>query len=162
MRSLWMAKHPRAGVLVLGALAVVAIAGIIASCGGGSSSSMTNTGMGTVNVSLSDPPSCMPPNGQFVHVYITVRSVQANISSTAGDGDSGWQELAPQLANAPMQIDLFSAPQTTCVLAQLGSNSLPAGNYQQIRLLLVSNTPGASDATPSTNACAGHGFNCVV
>jgi len=117
--------------------------------------------MGTVNVSLSDPPSCMPPNGQFVHVYITVRSVQANISSNAGDGDSGWQELAPQLANAPMQIDLFSAPQTTCVLAQLGSNSLPVGSYQQIRLILVSNTPGAADAVPSQNACAGNGFNCV-
>jgi hypothetical protein len=163
MESLWMAKHPRAGAFTLGALALLAIAGIIASCGGGSSN-MANpgSGMGTVNVSLSDPPSCMPPNGQFVHVYVTIRSVQANISATAGDGDSGWQELAPQLASAPMQIDLFSTPQTTCVLAQLGSASLPVGSYQQIRLLLVSNTPAASDATPSTNACAGHGFNCVV
>lgn len=123
---------------------------------------MTSTGMGTVNVSLSDPPSCMPPNGQFMHVFITVRSVQAHIDPNASDGSSGWQELAPQLANAPMQVDLFSAPQTTCILAQLGSNSLPAGTYQQIRLLLVSNNPAASDATPGTNACAGHGFNCVV
>jgi len=163
MKSLWMARHPHAGVFVLGVLSLLAVAGIIASCGGGSSNMTSpSSGMGTVNVSLSDPPSCMPPNGQFVHVYITVRSVQANISSTAGDGDSGWQELAPQLANAPMQIDLFSAAQTTCVLAQLGSNSLPAGSYQQIRLLLLSNSPAASDATPSTNACAGHGFNCVV
>jgi len=161
MSSLF-SKHPRAGALALCALALVAIAGIIASCGGGSSSSMTNTGMGTVNVSLSDPPSCLPPNGPFEHVYITVRSVQAHIDPNASDNSSGWQELAPQLANAPMQIDLFSVQQTTCVLAQLGSASLPAGTYQQIRLLLVSNTPAASDATPNTNACAGHGFNCVV
>jgi hypothetical protein len=104
----------------------------------------------------------MPPNGQYTHVYVTVRSVQANINATAGDGDSGWQELAPQLANQPMQIDLFSKPQTTCVLAQLGSASLPVGKYQQIRLLLVSNTPAASDMVPSTNACAGNGYNCVV
>jgi hypothetical protein len=123
---------------------------------------MTTTAMGTVNVTLSDPPSCMPPNGQFTHVYITVRSVQANINGGAGDGDSGWQELAPQLANAPMQIDLFSKPQTTCVLAQLGSASLPVGQYQQIRLLLVSNSPGANDPVPSSNACAGSGYNCVV
>jgi len=162
MSSLWITKHPRAGALALASLALFAVAGIIASCGGGSSKTMTSTGMGTVNVSLSDPPSCMPPNGQFVHVYITVRSVQANISSSAGDGDSGWQELAPQLANTPMQIDLFSVPQTTCVLAQLGSASLPVGSYQQIRLLLVSNNPGGGDATPGKNACAGNGFNCVV
>ena len=163
MKSLWVFQNPRMGALALAALAVVSVAGIIVSCGGGSSNmTSTNSGMGTVNVSISDPPSCMPPNGQFTHVYITVRSVQAHIDPNATDSSSGWQELAPQLANAPMQIDLFSAPQTTCVLAQLGSASLPVGSYQQIRLLLVSNTPAASDATPNTNACAGHGFNCVV
>jgi len=161
MKSLWIVKSPRAGALVLAALAVLAIAGIIVSCSGGSSQ-MTSTGMGTINVSLSDPPSCMPPNGQFVHVYITVRSVQANINAGASDGDGGWQELAPQLASAPMQIDLFSAPQTTCVLAQLGSASLPVGSYQQIRLILVSNSPAAGAAVPSPNACAGNGYNCVV
>lgn len=133
----------------------------IVSCGG-SSSTMLTPGLATVTVSLSDPPSCMPPNGQFEHVFITVRSVQAHTSASATDSTPGWQELAPQLASAPMQIDLFSTPQTTCILAQLGSASLPAGTYQQIRLILVSNTPAAGTATPSQNACAGNGFNCVV
>src|SRR5579859_7314560 len=160
MNSEWMARNARAGALLLAVVAIFGIAGIIVSCSGGSSSNMVS-GMGTVNVSMSDPPSCMPPNGQFVHVYVTVRSVQAHISATADDNSPGWQELAPQLASAPMQIDLFSKPQTTCILAQLGSASLPAGSYQQIRLLLVSNT-AASSAGPSTNACAGNGFNCVV
>jgi hypothetical protein len=159
MKSDWMARNPRAGALFLAVVAIFAIAGIIVSCSGGSKN--MSTGMGTVNVTMSDPPSCMPPNGQFTHVYITVRSVQAHISATATDSSSGWQELAPQLASAPMQIDLFAKPQTTCILAQLGSASLPAGSYQQIRLLLVSNTTAAS-AGPSTNACAGNGFNCVV
>jgi len=163
MKSLCVFENPRLGGVAFAVLAVVSIAGIIVSCGGGSGNmTSTKSGMGTVTVSISDPPSCMPPNGQFVHVYITVRSVQAHIDPNATDNSSGWQELAPQLANGPMQIDLFSALQTTCVLAQLGSASLPAGTYQQIRLLLVSNTPGASDATPNSNACAGHGFNCVV
>ena len=161
MKSDWIARNSRAGAFLLGAVAIFIVATILVSCSGGSSTNMVS-GMGTVNVTLSDPPSCMPPNGQFTHVYITVRSVQAHVSTTADDSSSGWQELAPQLANAPMQIDLFSKPQTTCILAQLGSASLPAGNYQQIRLLLVSNTPGASDAVPATNACAGNGFNCVV
>jgi hypothetical protein len=141
--------------------AFLMIAGMIVSCGG-TTPKMQVAGMGTINVSISDPPSCMPPNGQFAHVFITVRSVQAHISATATDSSSGWQELAPQLANQPMQIDLFSAPQTNCILAQLGSASLPTGTYQQIRLLLVSNSPAASAATPSRNECAGNGFNCVV
>ncbi len=161
MNSEWMARNPRAGALLLAVVAIFAGAGIIVSCSGGSSHTMV-TGMGTVNVSMSDPPSCMPPNGQFTHVYVTVRSVEAHISATADDNSAGWQELAPQLAGAPMQIDLFSKPQTTCILAQLGSASLPAGSYQQIRLLLVSNAPAASDSIPATNACAGNGFNCVV
>jgi hypothetical protein len=161
MNSEWMARNARAGTLFLAAVAIFAIGGIIVSCSGGSSKTMVS-GMGTVNVTLSDPPSCMPPNGQFTHVYVTVRSVQAHTSATATDSSAGWQELAPQLASAPMQIDLFSKPQTTCILAQLGSASLPAGSYQQIRLLLVSNTPQAGAAVPSTNACAGNGFNCVV
>ena len=141
-------------------LAAAIVAVIIISCGGGMST-MQGPTMGTVTVSLSDPPSCMPPNGHFRHVYVTVRSVQAHISATAGDDAGGWQELAPQLASTPMQIDLFSKANTNCVLAQLGSASLPVGSYQQIRLLLVSNSPAAGAAVPSPNACAGNGFNCV-
>jgi hypothetical protein len=137
------------------------VAGILISCSGGSNTNMLS-GTGTVNVSISDPPSCKNPNGNFDHVYITVRSVQAHIDPNASDSSSGWQELAPQLATQPMQVDLFSTAQSNCILAQLGSASLPVGSYQQIRLLLVSNAPAASDPVPSVNACAGNGFNCVV
>jgi hypothetical protein len=161
MKSRWITRNPRAGANLLAAVAIFAIAGIIVSCGGSSTTSM-GTAMGTVNVTLSDPPSCMPPNGQFMHVYVTVRSVQAHIDPNASDNSSGWQELAPQLASQPMQIDLFSKPQTTCVLAQLGSASLPVGSYQQVRLLLVSNSPDAGSSIPANNACAGNGYNCVV
>src|SRR5260221_3972583 len=153
MKSEWKAGNPRAGAFLLAVAVIFAVAGIIVSCSGGSSNN-TVSGMGTVNVSMSDPPSCMPPNGQFTHVYVTVRSVQAHISATADDNSASWQEPAPQLATAPMPIDLISKPQTTCILAQLGSASLPAGSYQQIRLLLVSNTPGASDVVPSATPCA--------
>jgi hypothetical protein len=115
-----------------------------------------------VNVTLSDPPSCTPPNGQFTHVFVTIRSVQAHTDPNASDDSPGWQELAPQLVSQPMQIDLFSKPQTTCILAQLGSASIPVGSYQQLRLLLVSNTPDAGSPLPANNACASNGFNCVV
>ena len=148
---------------VVCALGILAISCLIAGCSGGTPASMMTpqAETGTVMVSISDPPSCKHPNGDFMHVYITVRSVQAHIDPKATDGSSGWQELAPQLANQPMQLDLFSDVQTNCVLAQLGSASLPAGSYQQIRLLLVSNSASGS-GTPSSNICAGNGFNCVV
>ena len=158
MKSL--GRRPISVAFLTGAFLVCAA--LIISCGG--NTKVQGTLPGTINVSISDPPSCMPPNGngQFTHVFITVRSVQAHIDPKADDNSPDWHELAPQLANAPMQIDLFAPAQTNCVLAQLGSNSLPAGSYQQIRLLLVSNSPAAGAATPSENKCAGNGFNCVV
>lgn len=161
MKSIVLLQLRQRIIPVVVTLAAAMIAVTIISCGGGTST-MQGPNMGTVTVSLSDPPSCKPPNGHFEHVYVTVRSVQAHISATAGDDAGGWQELAPQLASAPMQIDLFSKANTNCVLAQLGSASLPVGSYQQIRLLLVSNSPAAGAPVPSPNACAGSGFNCAL
>ena len=155
---LWLRNRPFSFLL---AFLIVAVPFIVISCAGGNNT-MQSPNTGTVSVSLSDPPSCMPPTGHFTHVYITVRSVQAHTSAAAGDSSAGWQELAPQLASAPQQIDLFSQANTNCVLAQLGSASLPVGSLQQIRLVLLSNAPAAGAATPSPNVCAGHGFNCVV
>jgi uncharacterized protein DUF4382 len=145
-----------------GLAAFVAFGFFIVSCGGRTTILGVLPGTASVTVTLSDPPSCAFPNGSFEHVYVTIRSVQANISATAGDGSSGWTELAPQLTSAPMQIDLFSLAPNACLLVTLGSNvALPAGTYQQIRLLLVANS-GVSGPLPLTNACAGQGFNCVV
>jgi hypothetical protein len=154
--------HFGENAVVVWALRMLAIAWLVIGCGGGGTSSqMSGTQTGTVMVSISDPPSCKNPNGSFAHVYVTIQSVQAHIDPNATDSSSGWQDLAPQLANQAMQIDLFSTVQTNCVLAQLGSADLPVGSYQQIRLLLVANS-ASGVGTPPTNACAGNGFNCVV
>lgn len=142
-------------------IAVMAVAAALVSCSG-SGSGMSGGGTATVHVSITDPPSCKVPTGTFQHVYVTIRSVQAHTSASAGDDTPGWQELAPQLNTDPMQIDLFAASQTACLLTTLGSNTaLPAGTYQQIRLLLVAND-GGGGPVPATNACGNDGFNCVV
>jgi Domain of unknown function (DUF4382) len=161
----WRESFARKGVkvygsaCVLGAAAIAAAVGFV-SCGGSSTTMGPQTG--SMTVTLTDPPSCKFPNGAFDHVYVSIRSVEAHTSATADDNSAGWQELAPQLTSAPMQIDLFSAVSNTCLLTQLGSNgALPVGTYQQIRLLLVPND-GSGGATPSTNACGSNGFNCVV
>ena len=154
------ASYMPLGVLV----ALHAMALTLVTCGKTTIVSQVNNGMATVNVSISDPPSCSPPTGNFKSVFITIRSVQAHISSTADDNSPGWVELVPELNAQPVQVDLLNLPANgACLLKQLGSNtSLPAGDYQQIRLLLVGNA--SSGAVPMSNACAtlGQVFNCVV
>jgi Domain of unknown function (DUF4382) len=152
-------------------------------CGGNATTPMQSSSMGSVQVTISDPPSCMAatpgagaavaggtaaPSGTFTSVFVTIRSIQAHISATADNTSSGWQELAPQLVSNPVQVDLLHLPANgQCLLEQLGSTSLPTGDYQQIRLILVANAAPSGPA-PSTdgNACfkqlGGDVFNCVV
>jgi hypothetical protein len=161
---------------------IVLVAAIAVGCGG-NVTFMQNQGIGTLGVSISDPPSCMAgatgaaavasggtaaPSGTFTSVFVTIRSIQAHINATADPSSSGWQELAPQLVSAPVQVDLLHLPVNgQCLLEQLGSASLPAGDYQQIRLILLANAAPSGPA-PSTdsNACfkqlGGDIFNCVV
>lgn len=164
---LWVKRHPVS--LLLGSL-VIAVALVVISCGGGSTMKLTPA-TGTVNVSLSDPPSCAVPTGTasgamapgtFSSVWVTIVSVKAHISATADANSAGWQELAPQLNSAPMQVDLLHLPANgQCLLEQLGSAELPAGDYQQIRLILLANA--ATSMQPASNACAslGNVFNCA-
>lgn len=133
-------------------------------CGKNTITGTINNGMAMVNVSVSDPPSCLPPAGNFKSLFITIRSVQAHTSATAGDNSSGWMELVPDLNSHPVQVDLLNLPNSgACLLETLGSNTaLPAGDIQQIRLILLANS--ATSTPPATNACASLGqvFNCVV
>lgn len=144
-------------VLFLVVSFVVAGVGILA-CGSGSpSSSSTGTGMGMATVSISDPATCAGPSGPFSHVYVTITDVQANVSSTAGDNDSGWKDLTPNLSKKPQQIDLLGQANNSCFLATLGdAQQLQSGNYQQIRLILADNS------TMITNSACNNSANCVV
>jgi len=167
--------------LIIAFVFLAATVAIAISCGGGSNS-MVSPGMGTINVSMSDPPSCAAatsgaavvptggtaaPGGTFASVFVTIRSIQAHTSATADDNSSGWQELAPQLVSTPVQVDLLHLPEggngVQCLLAQLGSTSLPAGDLQQIRLILLANA-ATTGPVPANNKCSslGNVFNCLV
>lgn len=139
--------------LALACLLAVTLA--VVACSSGSSASAS--GMAQVKVTLSDPATCAAPDGPFEHVYVTISDVQANISSTASDNDSGWVDLTPGLSTAPKQVDLLGQANNQCFLATLGDNmQLQAGNYGQIRLILA-----ATSANVSGDMCSGAG-NCVV
>jgi hypothetical protein len=101
----------------------------LAACGGGGGSGSTPTPTGTVNVQMTDAPSC-----GYDHVYVTVSQVRINASSSAGDNDSGWTNIT---LSTPQKIDLLSL--TNGTMATLGQATLPAGQYQQVRLVLTQN-----------------------
>ncbi len=109
-------------------------------CNSGSNSSTATSQATTVTTTISDPAACQAPNGVFKHVYVTVTDVEASTNGSAGPGDSSFVDLTPTLkSGAPMQIDLLGQANNNCFLASLGSTSeLPAGNYQQIRIMLPS------------------------
>ena len=115
----------------------------------------SSNGMANVTVHVSDPTTCSGPNGAFSHVYVTITDVQIN--SSGGNGDSGWIDLTPTLAQNPQQVDLLGQANNQCFLATLGATTaLQPGSYQQIRIMLASN----SSVVPN-NACGGTA-NCVM
>jgi hypothetical protein len=120
---------------------------IVAACGdggGGGSSSPT----GTVNTSISDPPTCKAPNGSFSNVFVTITWVRAHKSANAGPNDSGWVDLV-DLRDKPQQNDLLNLSSTECIVTQIGTAAgISAGQYQQIRLYLLSNSPAPAEKTP--------------
>jgi len=127
------------------------------SCGGGSSTNSSNSGMemATVNVSLSDPSTCSAPNGPFSHIYVTVTDVLINQSASASDNDPSWVDLTPNLKSSPAQVDLLGIA-NQCFLATLGSAGIQPGTYQQLRVLLASNNTSVTG-----NKC-GSSANCVM
>jgi hypothetical protein len=104
----------------------------------------------------------------YQHVYVTVNDVTAHMSG------KGWQDLTPGLSAAPIQIDLLAEAPTDCFLATLGVTSgLPAGKYQQIRIILddTGKSTGkgkgkkkGGGTPPSVNACSSlvpTTYNCI-
>nr|WP_244851312.1 DUF4382 domain-containing protein [Caballeronia sp. SL2Y3] len=106
-----------------------AISMMVAACGGGSDGG-SGTPTGTLHVAMTDAPAC-----GFDHVYVTVSQVRVNANAQATDSDAGWTTIVP---SSPQRIDLLSL--TNGVLADLGQAALPAGQYQQVRLVLAQNS----------------------
>ena len=113
----------------------LSFAALLAACGGGGAGS---GGTGAMRLSITDAPAC-----GYDEVNVTVEKVRVHQSGGAGDGDSGWSEV---VLDTPKRIDLLSL--TNGVLEELGQMQLPAGTYQQLRLVLAPN----SGAAPLANS----------
>lgn len=71
----------------------------------------------------------------YQHVHVTIASVRVHESPIAGENALGWRTLE---LDPPRRVDLMAMDNG--VLEELGSTSLPAGRYQQLRLVLAPNT----------------------
>jgi len=114
-----------------------------------------------VQVGTSPMPSPTPSSSSLQHIFLGIRGIDAHPSTIADENSPDWQELAPQLARQPVQVDLM-ARLDPCAAGPLGESNLPAGVYRQIRLRLVPNQPAADEPVAEVNACGSVGFNCIV
>jgi hypothetical protein len=119
------------------------------------------------------PPFASPNNVE--HIFVTLRGIEAHPDSVADADSPDWQELAPDLAAHPMQVDLLAplgplAPsETTGDSGSLGlpANAdvpinIPADEYRQLRLRLAPLHPSPDDLIPESNACGNVGWNCII
>ncbi|KWR88138.1 hypothetical protein RM96_21420 [Cupriavidus sp. IDO] len=117
-------------------LRILALSGALAlaACGGGGGDNSSGSGQGTLQVSMTDAPSC-----GFDHVFVTVNKVRVHTDANADPSANGWVDIS---LSPSRKIDLLSL--TNGVLTTLGQTPLPAGTYQQVRLVLDPNGSGAS------------------
>jgi hypothetical protein len=104
---------------------------LLAACGGGDGASAAN---GQLRIRLTDSQSC-----NYESVFVTVTEVRVSQSSSASDSDAtAW---VPLTMNPARQVDLMTL--RNGAFEDLGTLPLPAGTYQQVRLVLASNGPSA-------------------
>jgi len=105
------------------------------------------------------------------HIFLTLRGIEAHPSMMAVEDSPGWQELAPDLAAHPLQLDLLapldpsrnSPPLALDVpVGAIAPATVPADEYRQLRLRLLPRDPSADELIPESNACGTAGWNCIV
>ena len=115
-----------------------------------------------VRVGASSAPSAGSVPSSIQHIFVSLRSVEAHPSAVADEESSDWQELAPQLAQQPVQVDLMTRSADSCAPGPFSEAAIPAGTYRQIRLRLLSNQPATGEPVPEENACGSVGLHCMV
>jgi hypothetical protein len=122
-----------------------------------------STTRAAIQVAVRATPVCTPcaPSNRIAHIFLSLRGIDLHPSVIADLGSPDWQQLAPQFAAQPIQLDLVPGAATAPHLLT-EPTFLPAGQYRQVRLRLVLNQPSPGDPLPEKNACGSAGFNCVV
>ena len=111
-------------------------------------------------------PSPVPSQSGTQHIFVTLRGIEALPSAMADENSSSWEELAPDLAAHPKQLDLLAGNGDSRSLNLSASASVPArvpaGDYRQLRLRLLPLQLSANDPIPDSNACGNVAWNCII
>lgn len=121
---------------------------------------------GAVRLMVQTVPMCSScsESGRIQHIFVSIRGIEIQLSTTAEDDSPDWQELLPpELVKEPLQIDLVRGTADGSAQVPLGEIvAIPAGIYRQVHLRFVPNQLVTDDRVPEKNACGSAGFNCVV
>jgi hypothetical protein len=119
-----------------------------------------------VRPQLAAEPVCSSCVGssQVQHIFISIRGIELNPSTTAQDDSPDWQELLlPEFEQKPRQIDLLESNADQGIREPFAETAVvPAGIYRQLRLRLVPGQSVMDDRLPEKNPCGSGIFNCIV
>lgn len=144
-------------------IAVWNFGGTISTGNGSCSLTTTANGSTTLRLSAAEVPSHAPLAPNLQHVFVTLRGIEANPSeSTAAEDSAEWQELAPELAQQPRQLDLMAPSESSCQRVPTWRATVPANQYRQLRLRLATDSQDAGNLAAAENKCGTAGIHCVV
>ena len=148
---------------------------------------VSNSGTGQIAVAAGSDGSCpiTKPSGaaQFriggfenstgpvapQHILLMLDGVVGNEDAAAALASPGWQELAPGLAEHPVQVDLLAPIESSTVFPASVRASVNSGVYRQLGLRLLPSpasrdlaSPGGEGATAEKNVCGKAGWHCAV
>src|SRR5262249_50577389 len=111
---------------------------IIIAAGDGRPACGLTTAHGTVRLMVERVPlcsSCPESSPRIRHVFVSIQGIEVHESLTPADGSPEWQELAPQLATQPLQVDLVRGIDGQGEREPLAEIvTAPAGIYHQVRV----------------------------
>jgi len=120
---------------------------------------------GTVRLMVERVPlcsSCPESSPRIRHIFVSIQGIEVHESLMPADGSPEWQELAPQLATQPLQVDLvrgIDGQDEREPLAEIVT--APAGIYHQVRVRFADDVH-AKDPRQGESGCRDAGSNCVV
>jgi hypothetical protein len=101
------------------------------------------TAKSAVSVAMVAAPKCRGCSGSssVQHIFVSLRGIEAHAGAAVPEDSPDWVELAPQLVQQPVQVDLMTRPADACAPAGLGEGAVTSGVYREIRLRLLPNHP---------------------
>ncbi len=130
-----------------------------AAIGGSNNACLLAKANGAITVRVSTIPSSASDRNPFPCPPQTIRQ-------DAGGAASGWQDLAPNLATHPVQLDLLALGEerfrSDLPAGAMAPTIVPADEYRQIRFRLLPAEPSPTDTLPESNACGNARWNCII